>query len=214
MESKMIKKLDLRENTEIIPIKGSCHDYCLAKSSVLIKINELVDAVNKIMTWRFDCYDETPAENVQPDEEKPAEIPSTEYVTIKEDDVYVGSEPATQYNGKDIYRPYLCIAYFKEARDTIREEYGYELLELHCLQSSTKGEWSKAGNPTPDKEGTYSWVRAVYKDKKGKTAVSRWVFYDAYGSASSCASNCANRCGHYAQYGEALRVGLFGSVAQ
>lgn len=46
----MIKKLDLRENVEIIPIKGSCHDYCLAKSSVLIKINELIDAVNKLKT--------------------------------------------------------------------------------------------------------------------------------------------------------------------
>lgn len=45
-----IQKLDLRENVEIIPIKGSCHDYCLAKSSVLIKINELVDAVNKLET--------------------------------------------------------------------------------------------------------------------------------------------------------------------
>ena len=46
----MIEKLDLRENVEIIPIKGSCHDYCLAKSSVLIKINELVDAVNNLQT--------------------------------------------------------------------------------------------------------------------------------------------------------------------
>ena len=36
--------------------------------SLFNKINELVDAVNEIMTWRFDCDDETPAENVQQDD--------------------------------------------------------------------------------------------------------------------------------------------------
>ena len=51
----MIEKLDLRENVEIIPIKGSCHDYCLAKSSVLIKINELVDAVNELQEMNKSC---------------------------------------------------------------------------------------------------------------------------------------------------------------
>lgn len=68
----MIKKLDLRENVKIIPIKGSCHDYCLAKSSVLIKINELVDAVNALIyeiADDSDWYDDvqTRAENSQPD---------------------------------------------------------------------------------------------------------------------------------------------------
>lgn len=187
----MIEKLKLDELVQ--------HTYDTRDCDLAKKINELVDAVNKIMTWRFDCDDE---------------IPSAEYVTIKEDDVYVGSEPATQYNGENIYRPYLCVAYFKEARDIIREEYGYELLELHCLQSSTEGEWAKAGNPTPDKNGTYSWLRAVYKDKKGKTAVSRWVFSPDHGSASFCASRCARNCGVNALNYEALRVGLFGSVAQ
>lgn len=151
----------------------------------------------------------------QPDTEKHSEpeIPNTAYVTLTEDGCFVGGEPTTQYNGEDIYRPYLCVAYFKEARDIIREEYGYELLELHCLQSSTKGEWAKTGNPVPDKDGTYTWLRAVYTDKEGNKVASRWVFYRDFGSASSCASNCSDSCGSRARFDGALRVGLFGSVA-
>lgn len=38
-------------------------------AKLMRKINELVDAVNEIMTWRFDCDDETRAENVQQDAE-------------------------------------------------------------------------------------------------------------------------------------------------
>lgn len=103
-------------------------------------------------------------------------ITDKDYVKLTEDGCFVGGEPAIQYNGEDIYRPYLCVAYFKEARDIIREEYGFELLELHCLQSSTEGEWAETGDPVPDKNGTCAWVRAVYKNKEGKTLASRWVF--------------------------------------
>ena len=151
----------------------------------------------------------------QPDtEENPEpEIPNTAYVTLTEDGCFVGGEPATQYNGEDIYRPYLCVAYFKEVRDIIREEYGYELLELHCLQSSTEGEYAKTGNPVPDKDGTYSWVRAVYKNKEDKVLSSLWAFNYDFGSASNCASYCTNSCGNRVQLNVALRAGLFGTVA-
>ena len=146
-------------------------------------------------------------------EQPEPEIPNTAYVTLTEDGCFVGGEPATQYNGEDIYRPYLCVAYFKEARDIIREEYGYELLELHCLQSSTDGEYAKTGNPIPDKDGTYSWVRAVYKNKEDKVLSSLWAFDSDNGSASNCASNCAYDCGNFVQGLVALRAGLVGSVA-
>ena len=141
------------------------------------------------------------------------EIPNAAYVTLTEDGCFVGGEPVTQYNGKDIYRPYFCVAYFKEARDIVREEYGYELLELHCLQSSTEGEWAKTGNPVPDKDGIYSWVRAVYKNKEDKVASSLWVFRNSDSSADECAADCANYCGNYVRYYSAMRAGLFGSVA-
>ena len=141
------------------------------------------------------------------------EIPNTAYVILTEDGCFVGGEPTTQYNGEDIYRPHLCVAYFKEARDIIREEYGYELLELHCLQSSTEGEFAETGNPVPDKDGTYAWVRAVYKNKEDKVLSSLWAFAYDYGSASNCASFCTGYCGNSVQGGAALRAGLFGSVA-
>ena len=130
----------------------------------------------KLLNTRFTTLEEKIAEisecfkMEQPDNEKNSEpeISNTAYVTLTEDGCFVGGESTTQYNGEDIYRPYLCVAYFKEARDIIRREYGYELLELHCLQSSTKGEYAKTGNPIPDKNGTYAWVRAVYKNKEDR----------------------------------------------
>ena len=175
----------------------------------------------KLLNERFTTLEEKLAEisncakNAQPDTEKHSEpeIPNTAFVTLTEDGCFVGGEPTTQYNGEDIYRPYLCVAYFKEARDIIREEYGYELLELHCLQSSTEGEYAKTGNPVPDKDGTYAWVSAVYKNKEDKVLSSLWAFDGDRGSASGCASLCPYYCGFYAQADAALRVGLFGSVA-
>lgn len=155
------------------------------------------------------------AKNAQPDTEKHSEpeIPNTAYVTLTEDGCFVGGKPTTEYNGQDIYRPHLCVAYFKEARDIIRKEYGYELLELHCLQSSTEGEYAKTGNPIPDKDGTYAWARVVYKNKEDKVVSSLWAFYYDFGSASDCASDCTYYCGYDVRYYADMRSGLFGSVA-
>ena len=140
-------------------------------------------------------------------------ITDKDYVTINADNVYVGGKPATQYHDEDIYRPYLCIAYFKEARDIIREEKNVELLEIHALQSSTDGSYAEVGNPVPDSNGTCEWVRIKFKDTNGNILSSRWVFYYGYGSASNCASYCTYDCGNYVRYNESLRAGLFGSVA-
>lgn len=146
-------------------------------------------------------------------EYKLAEIPNTEYVTITADDVYVGGEPAIKYHDENIYRPYLCVAFFKEARDIIREEYGYELLEIHALQSSTEGEWTKTGNPIPDKNGTCAWIRVKYKNKENIVVSSLWAFNYDYGNASNCASDCTDYCGFRVRHAADLRGGLFGSVA-
>lgn len=190
----MIEKLDKFDSTE-----ASIYHV----ERLYTKVNELIDFANGLIE----------AKELDTNKIKTTEIPDTEYVTINEDDVYVGGKVARQYNGEDIYRPYLCVAYFKEARDIIRKEYGYELLALHCLQSSTEGEWAKTGNPTPDKDGIYSWVRAVYKNKEGFVVSSLWAFGYDRGSAAYCASNCTYRCGYRVQLYEALRAGLFGSVA-
>lgn len=141
------------------------------------------------------------------------EIPDTEYVTITADDVLVGGKSATEYHGQKIFNLYFCPAYFKGARDIIREEYGCELLEIHCLQSSTDGEYAKSGTPIADSQGTKCWCRIKYKDKKGVPAVSLWVFGSTYGSTSECASGCTIYCGYYVRSRSGFRAGLFGSVA-
>lgn len=149
----------------------------------------------------------------QPDTEKHSEheIPNTAYVTLTEDSCFVGGKPTTQYNGEDIYRPYTCVAYFKEARDIIRKEYGCELLEIHCLQSSTSGEYAKTGYPVPDKEGRFCWCRCVWQDKNGVGA-SSWVFRNGYGSASYCANDCAAYCAYLVQHDREFRGALFGAL--
>lgn len=196
----MIEKLQIYKETP----SGYKHPENLLQD----KINEVVDAVNKLQKQVKEID-----QNLNVEQPEAKEIPNTEYVTITAEGVYVGGEPANKYNGQDIYRPYICVAQFKEARDIIREEYGYELLALHCLQSSTEGEYAETGNPVPDKEGTYSWVRAFYKDKKGNPVASLWAFYSDGGSAASCASDCAGYCCDFVGNSGALRVGLFGSVA-
>lgn len=200
-KKKEITLQDLLEN-----MQNMYTGLCSSIDMLTFRLNQVLEGTAEISN----C-----AKNAQPDTEKHSEpeTPNTAYVTLTEDGCFVGGEPTTQYNGEDIYRPYLCVAYFKEARDIIREEYGYELLELHCLQSSTDGEYAKTGNPTPDKNGTYAWVRAVYKNKEDKVLSSLWAFNDAYGLAADCASNCTNYCGAYVQRYAGLRAGLFGSVA-
>lgn len=203
----MIEKLE--------PLQGLDHSW-------LNKINELVDAVNELQEF---CYvadknlaklmeEATRDENAQSDNEKNsgAEIPNTEYVTITADDVLVGGKSATEYNGQQIYNLYHCPAYFKEARDIIREENSCELLEIHCLQSSTEGEWLKTGNPVADENGENCWVRIKFKDMAGAERVSLWAFDYTYSSASECASYCANYCGNRVRSDSSLRAGLFGSV--
>jgi hypothetical protein len=140
------------------------------------------------------------------------DIPDTEYVTITADDVLVGGESATEYHGEKIYNLYHCPAYFKEARDIIREENSCELLEIHCLQSSTEGEWLKTGNPVADKNGEKCWIRIKFKDMAGAERVSLWAFDDTFSSDSVCASGCAFYCGGSVRDGASLRAGLFGSV--
>lgn len=169
----------------------------------------LIDSITKLEEKISGIYES--AKNAQQDTET-QEIPNTEYVSITEDDVFVGGKPATHYNGQEIYNRYHCPAYFKEVRDIIRKEYGYELEEIHCLQSSTGGEYAKSGNPIPDKNGTNSWIRVIYKDKEGMSAASLWVFNRTYSSGTVCASTCAIYCGFYARYYSDLRGGLFGSV--
>ena len=55
-------------------------------------------------------------------------------------------------------------------------------------------------------ERKYCWCRATHP------VSSRWVFSNAYASASYCVSNCARRCGGDVQTNSTMRGGVFGSV--
>ena len=55
-------------------------------------------------------------------------------------------------------------------------------------------------------ERKYCWCKMTHP------ASSRWVFNNAYASASACVSNCSYYCGFYVRNYSAMRGGVFGSV--
>lgn len=133
-----------------------------------------------------------------------------DFITITADDVLVGGESVHEYNGKKIYNYYHLPAYFKEIRDDIAEK-GIKLLEIHCLQSSTDGEYAKIGNPTPDKNGCSAWCRCVW-EKDGEKQTGSWVFYNAFSSAANCAYYCASYCASNVRNGAGFRSAVFGGL--
>lgn len=153
---------------------------------------------------------ETPAKNVQTDTESCPEnvLTDKDYIIITADDVLVGGESVREYNGEKIYNYYHLSAYFKEIRDDVAEK-GIKLLEIHCLQSSTDGEYAKIGNPTPDKNGCSAWCRCVW-EKDGEKHIGAWVFYYTLGSAADCAYYCAYYCADYVRCDASFRSAVFG----
>lgn len=189
------------------------------------KINELVDVVNALIIEndirekQIDRLQstiskmekvETPAENAQPDAESlPVNVPTNkDFITITADDVLVDGESVRKYNGEKIYNCYHLPAYFKEIRDDVAEQ-GIKLLEIHCLQSSTDGEYAEKGNPTPDKNGCSAWCRCVW-EKDGEKQTGSWVFYYTYSSAANCANFCAYFCAFYVRDYASFRSAVFG----
>lgn len=191
------------------------------------KINELVDVVNALIKEnnihekQIDRLQstiskmekvETPAENVQPDAESlPVNVPTNkDFITITADDVLVDGESVREYNGEKIYNYYHLPAYFKEIRDDVAEK-GIKLLEIHCLQSLTDGEYAEKGNPTPDKNGCSAWCRCIW-EKDGEKHTGAWVFYYTYGSAADCANCCARDCAYDVRNYAGFRAAVFGDA--
>lgn len=131
-----------------------------------------------------------------------------DFITITADDVLVGGESVREYNGEKIYNYYHLPAYFKEIRDDVAEK-GIKLLEIHCLQSSTDGEYAEKGNPTPDKKGCSAWCRRVW-EKDGEKHIGAWVFRNTFGSAAGCASGCADVCAYNVRSSAGFRAAVFG----
>lgn len=137
-------------------------------------------------------------------------ITNKDYITITADDVLVGGESVREYNGEKIYNYYHLPAYFKEIRDDVAEK-GIKLLEIHCLQSSTDGEYAEKGNPTPDKNGCSAWCRCVW-EKDGEKHTGCWVFGGTYGSAADCANDCARNCAYAVRSYAGFRAAVFGDA--
>ena len=135
-------------------------------------------------------------------------ICDADYVTITGNDVFVAGEVSKTYNGQDIYNYYHLPAYFKEIRDDVAEK-GINLLEIHCLQSSTDGEYAEKGNPTPDKNGCSAWCRCVW-EKDGEKHIGAWVFSHTFSSAANCAYYCASYCADGVRGSASFRSAVFG----
>lgn len=201
----MIEKLDIKhyENKQQLVWFG-----------VINKLNELVDAVNALI--ESNNVHEQQIEKLQSTVSKTEKVESClenmptdkDYITITADDVLVGGEPVREYNGEKIYNYYHLPAYFKEIRDDVAEK-RIKLLEIHCLQSLTDGEYAKTGNPTPDKNGCSAWCRCVW-EKDGEKHTGCWVFNYTYSSAANCALNCANACASYVRGSAGFRAAVFG----
>ncbi len=99
--------------------------------------------------------------------------------------------------------------------------YGAVYGESLCSPTPQPGtSWYTIDDPVDTETGTgrYCWCRVTEFIPTGSRIIyepvaSRWVFYNAVGSASSCASYCTGACGGSARSNGALRVGLCGSVA-
>lgn len=193
----MIKKLDKHLARNI----NSCNmaQNIMVAQTAIEKINELVDAVNELQATISKRENVEPAKNA---------LTNKDYITITADDVLVGGESVREYNGEEIYNYYHLPAYFKEIRDDVAEK-GIKLLEIHCLQSSTDGEYAKTGNPTPDKNGCSAWCRCVW-EKDGEKHTAAWVFSYTYSSAANCAPSCASNCAGHVRYSSAFRAAVFG----
>lgn len=203
--------------------------------SFVDKINELIDAVNTIQkereAERFEIQEwigilEAVRKSVNIHEKQIDELQmknntvksievhdgimptDKDFITITADDVLVGGESVREYNGEKIYNYYHLPAYFKEIRDDVAEK-GIKLLEIHCLQSSTDGEYAKTGNPTPDKNGCYAWCRCVW-EKDGEKHTGCWVFIGSNGSAGNCADVCAYGCAGHVRGSAGFRAAVFG----
>lgn len=205
--------------------------------SFVDKINELIDAVNTIQkereAERFEIQEwigilEAVRKSVNIHEKQIDELQmknntvksievhdgimptDKDFITITADDVLVGGESVREYNGEKIYNYYHLPAYFKEIRDDVAEK-GIKLLEIHCLQSLTDGEYAKTGNPTPDKNGCSAWCRCIW-EKDGEKHTGAWVFHYTRGSAANCASLCAYYCASYVRNSAGFRAAVFGDA--
>lgn len=211
----MIEKLEIKT----VPVPNNpalVKSVGMDNESLFNKTNELVDAVNALVESNNVHEKQIDELQMKNNTVKSIEvhdgvmITDKDYIAITADDVLVGGESVREYNGEKIYKYYHLPAYFKEIRDDVAEK-GIKLLEIHCLQSSTDGEYTKTGNPTPDKNGCSAWCRCVW-EKDGEKQTGSWVFNCTGSSAANCANDCAYNCASYVRAYASFRAAVFGGL--
>lgn len=124
------------------------------------------------------------------------DIPNTEYITVNKDGVFVGSKPATTFNGRKICHLDCLKADFAET-----QKQNSEIQELHVGAFLTKGTFfAESGKPSGTL-GASAWCRVKLYDGR----LGPWVFSYTYGAASECASYCACGCGFNVRFRSDMR---------
>lgn len=134
------------------------------------------------------------------------DIPNDKYLTITADDITIGGESTTKYNGNKIWNRDGCMEYVKDASDLFTKEHGASLLELQVVQAN-----NIVGNPIPDTNGKCAWLRCVF-NANGVRRITPWIYYTTYGSVAGCGSGCASDCGGGVRNASSFRGSVFGSV--
>ena len=126
------------------------------------------------------------------------DIANTNYITINNDGVFVGGEPATTYNGKEIGfidNTRVCFSDIQMQNP--------EVQELHVGAFETNGRFMKAGNPS-EVFGKNAWARVKLWDGR----LGPWVFNMQYNTSSDCAFYCAQRCCNNVRLYSAMRSAM------
>ena len=123
------------------------------------------------------------------------DIPNTKYITINENGIFVGGEPATHYRGEEIGYTKEDMGFFR----TIKSHYP-DLEELHILSSETQGYIGWIGNPSA-KHGPNAWCRGKFSNG----VIGQWVSADKPGSAAGCVRYCIIACANPLYSGSTFR---------
>ncbi len=113
-------------------------------------------------------------------------IPSTEYITVKKDGIFVSNKPTVCYCGQKILYPESI----KNKLEKIQQQYP-NIKELRFLASETGGKYYESGSPVA-KHGSNGWACFEFIDG----FVSPWVLVisgDTY-SIDYTAGHGLNQC--------------------
>lgn len=128
------------------------------------------------------------------------DIENTQYITLKQDGIFVGGKPTNRYAGETIENIPNALTSFA----TLQKQHP-DVKELHMLASDTCWCHGYYGDPST-MFGPNAWCRVVFNDD----ITGRWVLNRRFNSAPECArlglSDCVNFVlpYPYGSYGQAV----------